>query len=149
MVWSRNDSWMVTADQTGYVKYWQSNMNNVKMFQAHKEPVRAIRCATTTAINSPSHNLATFAREPSPVQLAVAFSFILNSTFTTKSVDLLAPTKRPLLPPHHQSKHICDAIELIMIKAIKGIDDYCKAQQTSLQNFTIRKALSKQIRLKR
>lgn len=35
---------MVTADQTGYVKYWQSNMNNVKMFQAHKEPVRAIRC---------------------------------------------------------------------------------------------------------
>lgn len=44
MVWSHNDSWMVTADQTGYVKYWQSNMNNVKMFQAHKEPVRAIRC---------------------------------------------------------------------------------------------------------
>ncbi len=36
---------MVTADQTGYVKYWQSNMNNVKMFQAHKEPVRAIRWA--------------------------------------------------------------------------------------------------------
>ena len=48
MVWSRNDHWMVTADQTGYVKYWQSNMNNVKMFQAHKEPVRAIRCAHTT-----------------------------------------------------------------------------------------------------
>ena len=48
MVWSRNDQWMVTADQTGYVKYWQSNMNNVKMFQAHKEPVRAIRCALTT-----------------------------------------------------------------------------------------------------
>lgn len=44
MVWSRNDAWMVTADQNGYVKYWQSNMNNVKMFQAHKEPVRAIRC---------------------------------------------------------------------------------------------------------
>lgn len=43
MVWSRNDSWMVTGDQNGYVKYWQSNMNNVKMFQAHKEPVRAIR----------------------------------------------------------------------------------------------------------
>ena len=48
MVWSRNDHWMVTADQTGYVKYWQSNMNNVKMFQAHKEPVRAIRCEITT-----------------------------------------------------------------------------------------------------
>lgn len=43
MMWSRNDSWMVTADHGGYVKYWQSNMNNVKMFQAHKEPIRAIR----------------------------------------------------------------------------------------------------------
>ena len=36
---------MVTADHGGYVKYWQSNMNNVKMFQAHKEPIRALRCA--------------------------------------------------------------------------------------------------------
>lgn len=43
MNWSRNDSWMVTADHKGYVKYWQSNMNNVKMFEAHKEPVRALR----------------------------------------------------------------------------------------------------------
>ncbi|RWS15326.1 Csa-G protein beta 2-like protein [Dinothrombium tinctorium] len=47
MVWSRSDSWMVTADHGGYVKYWQSNMNNVKMFQAHKEPVRAIRWEST------------------------------------------------------------------------------------------------------
>lgn len=42
MVWSHNDVWMVTADHTGYVKYWQSNMNNVKMFLAHKEPIRGI-----------------------------------------------------------------------------------------------------------
>lgn len=34
---------MVTGDHAGYVKYWQSNMNNVRMFQAHKEPVRGIR----------------------------------------------------------------------------------------------------------
>jgi polyadenylation factor subunit 2 len=33
MIWSHNDIWMVTADHAGYVKYWQSNMNNVKMFQ--------------------------------------------------------------------------------------------------------------------
>ena len=33
MVWSHNDQWMVTGDHGGYVKYWQSNMNNVKMFQ--------------------------------------------------------------------------------------------------------------------
>lgn len=45
MNWSSSDSWMVTADHGGYVKYWQSNMNNVKMFQAHKEAVRALRWA--------------------------------------------------------------------------------------------------------
>lgn len=45
MVWSHNDLWMVTGDHSGFVKYWQSNMNNVKMFQAHKEPLRGIRWA--------------------------------------------------------------------------------------------------------
>uniref|UniRef100_A0A4W3IN25 WD repeat domain 33 n=1 Tax=Callorhinchus milii TaxID=7868 RepID=A0A4W3IN25_CALMI len=40
MTWSHNDMWMLTADHCGYVKYWQSNMNNVKMFQAHKEAIR-------------------------------------------------------------------------------------------------------------
>ena len=35
--------WMLTADHGGYVKYWQSNMNNVKMYQAHKDPVRGLR----------------------------------------------------------------------------------------------------------
>lgn len=34
---------MLTADHGGYVKYWQSNMNNVKMFQAHKEAIREAR----------------------------------------------------------------------------------------------------------
>jgi polyadenylation factor subunit 2 len=43
MVWSHNDIWMVTGDHGGYVKYWQSNMNNVKMFQAHKDALRGIR----------------------------------------------------------------------------------------------------------
>lgn len=49
MVWSHNDQWMVTGDHGGYVKYWQSNMNNVKMFQAHKEPVRCISFSPTDA----------------------------------------------------------------------------------------------------
>uniref|UniRef100_A0A1B0B821 WD repeat-containing protein 55 homolog n=1 Tax=Glossina palpalis gambiensis TaxID=67801 RepID=A0A1B0B821_9MUSC len=47
MVWSHNDSWMVTGDHGGYVKYWQSNMNNVKMFQAHKEAIRGISFSPT------------------------------------------------------------------------------------------------------
>lgn len=45
MVWSHNDQWMLTGDHSGYIKYWQINMNNVKMFQAHKEPVRGISFA--------------------------------------------------------------------------------------------------------
>ncbi|NP_001135849.1 WD repeat domain 33 isoform X1 [Nasonia vitripennis] len=53
MVWSHNESWMVTGDHTGYVKYWQSNMNNVKMFQAHKEAIRGLSFSPT------DHKLAT------------------------------------------------------------------------------------------
>jgi len=49
MKWSHNDTWMVTADTNGYIKYWQSNMNNVKMFQAHKEPVRCVSFSPTDA----------------------------------------------------------------------------------------------------
>lgn len=40
MRWSHNDNWMVTADHSGVIKYWQSNMNNLKMFQGHKEAIR-------------------------------------------------------------------------------------------------------------
>lgn len=46
MVWSHNDQWMVTGDTGGFVKYWQTNMNNVKLFQAHKDPVRGLRYNT-------------------------------------------------------------------------------------------------------
>lgn len=46
MIWSHNDLWMLTADHSGFVKYWQSNMNNVKMFQAHRDPVRGLRWDT-------------------------------------------------------------------------------------------------------
>lgn len=37
MTWTHNENFMVTGDQTGNVKYWQPNMNNVKAFFAHKE----------------------------------------------------------------------------------------------------------------
>ncbi|MFH4975692.1 hypothetical protein AB6A40_002401 [Gnathostoma spinigerum] len=42
--WSHNDQWLVSADHDGFVKYWQPNMNNVHMYQAHKdEPIRSLR----------------------------------------------------------------------------------------------------------
>jgi len=43
MIWSHDDLWMLTADHGGFVKYWQSNMNNVKMYQAHRDPIRGLR----------------------------------------------------------------------------------------------------------
>jgi len=45
MEWSNNDQWMITGDHEGIVKYWQTNMNNVKAFSAHKEAVRDITFA--------------------------------------------------------------------------------------------------------
>lgn len=48
MLWSHNDQWMLTADTAGTVKYWQTNMNNVKHFQAHKDPIRGLRFSGTS-----------------------------------------------------------------------------------------------------
>lgn len=42
MEWSHNDTWLLSADHSGSVKYWQSNMNNVKTLQAHNDPVRGV-----------------------------------------------------------------------------------------------------------
>lgn len=42
MIWSNNEQWMLTGDHNGLVKYWQSNMNNVKVYQAHNDPVRGL-----------------------------------------------------------------------------------------------------------
>jgi len=43
--WSHNRLWMVSGDHTGTVKYWQSNMNMVKEFEAHKEAIRGMSFA--------------------------------------------------------------------------------------------------------
>lgn len=51
MVWSHNDQWMVTGDTGGFVKYWQTNMNNVKLFQAHKDPVRGLRYSLSISLH--------------------------------------------------------------------------------------------------
>lgn len=43
MKWSHADDWLISSDDRGLVKYWQSNMNNVHTFQAHSDPVRCLR----------------------------------------------------------------------------------------------------------
>ena len=43
MSWSHGHEWLLSSDDRGFVKYWQSNMNNVHTFQAHSDPVRCHR----------------------------------------------------------------------------------------------------------
>ena len=35
--WSYNGDWLLSGDTTGIVKYWQPNMNNVKVLDAHRD----------------------------------------------------------------------------------------------------------------
>lgn len=48
VIWSSNDQWLVSGDDNGIIKYWQSSMNNVKAFQAHNEPIRELTFSQTT-----------------------------------------------------------------------------------------------------
>ncbi|KAF1357204.1 WD40 repeat-like protein [Lizonia empirigonia] len=45
--YTHTDDWLLSADQTGVVKYWQTNFNNVKEMQAHSEAVRGLAIAPT------------------------------------------------------------------------------------------------------
>jgi polyadenylation factor subunit 2 len=47
MVWSNNDIFMISADTGGWIKYWQSNMNNLKAFQGHNECIRDLSFCPT------------------------------------------------------------------------------------------------------
>jgi len=67
MTWSHNDMWMLTADHGGYVKYWQSNMNNVKMFQAHKEAIREARSIPHLPFSVVHPSVATLVLPPPPL----------------------------------------------------------------------------------
>lgn len=45
--YAHNDEWLISADQDGIVKYWQTNFNNVKEIQAHSDVVRDLAFAPT------------------------------------------------------------------------------------------------------
>lgn len=49
IVWSHDENWMLSGDQKGIVKYWQSNMNNLKAFRAHEENIRDLSFSCTDA----------------------------------------------------------------------------------------------------
>ncbi len=47
MIWSHNEQWMLSGDDKGYIKYWQTNMNNVQMYQGHLEAIRGLSFSPT------------------------------------------------------------------------------------------------------
>ena len=47
MKWSHNDTWMISGEDSGTIKYWQSNMNNLKALKAHNESVRDVTFCPT------------------------------------------------------------------------------------------------------
>ena len=46
-IWTHDDEFLVSADQDGIVKYWQKNLNNVKIIHAHESPIRDLAFAPT------------------------------------------------------------------------------------------------------
>eukprot|EP00191_Tetraselmis_sp_GSL018_P015311 CAMPEP_0177593176 /NCGR_PEP_ID=MMETSP0419_2-20121207/8992_1 /TAXON_ID=582737 /ORGANISM="Tetraselmis sp., Strain GSL018" /LENGTH=438 /DNA_ID=CAMNT_0019084169 /DNA_START=152 /DNA_END=1465 /DNA_ORIENTATION=- len=42
MMWAHNENFLITGDDTGVMKYWKPNMENVKAHQAHNEAVRGV-----------------------------------------------------------------------------------------------------------
>lgn len=47
VAYTHTDDWLLSADQNGIVKYWQTNFNNVKEVQAHSEAIRGLAIAPT------------------------------------------------------------------------------------------------------
>lgn len=45
VAWSHSDDWLVSVEDSGVVKYWQPNFNNVKSIQAHEDPIRDLAFA--------------------------------------------------------------------------------------------------------
>jgi polyadenylation factor subunit 2 len=35
--WTENGDWLLSGDSAGIIKYWQPNMNNVKVLYAHRD----------------------------------------------------------------------------------------------------------------
>ena len=44
---SHSANWLISADDSGQIKYWQMNFNNLKQTQAHGEPIRGVSFSPT------------------------------------------------------------------------------------------------------
>jgi polyadenylation factor subunit 2 len=42
LTWANNDLFLVSGDDGGIIKYWQTSMNNLRAFKAHKDSIREL-----------------------------------------------------------------------------------------------------------
>ena len=49
MEWSSSGTWLISADNSGTIKYFQTNMNNLQAFQGHAESIRDVTFAPNDA----------------------------------------------------------------------------------------------------
>ncbi|KAG0141907.1 hypothetical protein CROQUDRAFT_663254 [Cronartium quercuum f. sp. fusiforme G11] len=47
--WAKSGAWLVSGDNAGVIKYFQPNMNNLQVFEGHKDSVRDISFAPNDA----------------------------------------------------------------------------------------------------
>ncbi|GAA5830176.1 hypothetical protein JCM3766R1_002811 [Sporobolomyces carnicolor] len=45
MAWSNSGQWLLSTDNSGLIKYFQPNMNNLQIFQGHNEAIRDVSWA--------------------------------------------------------------------------------------------------------
>lgn len=122
MVWSHNDLWLLTGDHGGFIKYWQSNMNNVKMYEAHKEPVRGLRWAVNSSSSNSNWILFYFTTS---LRLYLCCQFLFNAFLLLQLISYCSFLKyftrvfEELLTI--ESKAIPIALIVLMQKEIPGI----------------------------
>lgn len=125
MIWSRSEQWMLTGDDKGYIKYWQTNMNNVKMFQGHIEAIRGLRYKNQTLIL-----LVLIV-----VHKSCSLNFTLNNNANSNKCVLLS-----MVSPYDYI-FIDDDNDLLLlyIKIIIIIKNFFKQKRILLVNYTNKK----------
>ncbi|KAI9008652.1 WD40-repeat-containing domain protein [Hyaloraphidium curvatum] len=49
LTWTPSDNFLVSADDKGWIKYWQPSLTNVKVYQGHKEAIRGLSFSPSDA----------------------------------------------------------------------------------------------------
>ena len=49
LAWSHNDAYLISGDNKGLIKYWQSNMSNLKEMKGHNEALRGLAFSPSDA----------------------------------------------------------------------------------------------------